>query len=123
MKLAGSLTGFSYISRTVTAAVGGVACSGASVTVPAFTYVFSGLSLAATCGTAGQAVTLFVNGQPAGLRTSTGATCLAFAPGTSLGGLTVTAGGTPDTSCAGGAGASGSSSALVAGLEVALLAP
>ncbi len=99
MVLSGTLNdGGLFSSRTLTADVGGVPCSGASVTVGLFQSSFSGLSLAAGCGSG--AVTLFDNGRAIGLyNPATASSCLAFAPGTAVSGLTVSTSYQPNSNC------------------------
>jgi len=97
MGLSGFTSDSSGSARSLAASVGGVVC--ASYTVPAYSAYYT-LSLASTCGVAGQAVTFTLGGVAAGLQTSAGATCVAFAPGTSVFALKVVDGGTPSSSCA-----------------------
>jgi hypothetical protein len=101
MVLSGTLTdgSLAWGSRTLTAKVGGQPCSGAGLIVPAFQTSFSGLSLAASCGSG--AVTLFDNGQAIGLyNPATASTCLRFAPGSTASGLSVSIYYPPSSSCA-----------------------
>jgi hypothetical protein len=99
MVLSGTLSdgSLAWGSRTLTAKVGGQPCSGAGLIVPAFQTSFSGLSLAASCGSA---VTLFDNGGAIGLyNPATGSTCLRFASGTTASGLSVSFNYQPNSNC------------------------
>jgi len=97
MSLSGSKIGGNLClsCNVLTALVGGVACT---TSLP-LNYNAS-FALQVGCGIPGQAVTFTINGSPATLMTSTGATCVVFAPGTTMTGVQVSAGGTPNTSCA-----------------------
>jgi len=101
MVLSGTLPPSSSGVQKVNADVGGAACAGASVNVPKNATTFANLSVAATCGVDGQAVTISIGVTAVGL---TGApapatTCLVFATGTTLTGIALQNPGTPNTNC------------------------
>jgi len=95
MVINGTINGPSGPGGTVAASVGGVFCTSTTATGSG-SY---SISLPASCGTAGQAVTFTVNGVAATLVTSTFATCMQFAPGTTVNGVTLYPNGSQNSSC------------------------
>lgn len=93
MTVSGTTNNFIFGSRTIEALID-------SVVVATFTQTFaSAFSIQIPSGAGPGAITFRVAGVNAGVSTATGGTCLAFSAGTTVSGIEIIIGGTPDTSC------------------------